>query len=106
VPVASYLPWITGGGGGLVVMAIGLWLFATGKLHSDAEYSKLEAERDYWRDASGKLGEALDIERRAVNETAQAGRVTNQLITALTTIATGRRAVPPRPDLTPEDLGL
>jgi len=81
-----------------------LVLFIAGKIHSDREYGKLEAERDYWREAHEKLAEAVQTERKIVNETAEAGRVNNQLIAALTTLATARKT--PGPGLTPEDLGL
>lgn len=103
--MASYLPLITGSGGALVVMAIGLYLFLGGKLHSDREYGKLEQENDQLRAEAAQLRVALDTERRTVNETASAGQVTNQLITALTTIAAGQRKAKP-PELTAEDLGL
>ena len=81
-----------------------LVLFISGKIHSDSEYAKLEDERDYWREAHERLAEAVQTERKIVNETAEAGRVNNQLIAALTTIATARKT--PDPGLTPEDLGL
>ena len=59
-----------------------LSLFIAGKIHSDSEYRKLEAENE-------DLKKALAAERQAVNETAQTGTVTNQLIGALTQIAAG-----------------
>ena len=37
----DYLPLITGGGGALVVLALWVWAFFTGKIHSDREFSKL-----------------------------------------------------------------
>lgn len=100
----SYLPLITGSSGALVVMAIGLYLFLTGKIHSHSEFSKLETENGHLRAENDKYRLALETERHTVNETAAAGQVTNQLITALTTIATGRKA--PAPQITAEDLGL
>lgn len=88
-----------------ILALIWLALFLGGKIHSDAEYGKLEAERDYWREAYEKRVEALQVERRIVNETAQAGQVNNQLLSALVNVATGRKTVPD-PGLAPEDLGL
>jgi hypothetical protein len=88
--VGSYLPLITGSGGALVTMALGVWLFFAGKIHSDDEFKALEAERDYWRDATAEVTKAMEIERRIVNETAQAGQVNVQLIRALTSIAEGK----------------
>lgn len=79
--MASILPYITGSGGALVVLVIACYLFFVGKLHSDKEFSKLEMENKYLKDA-------LDDERRALNEAAQTGSVTNQLISALAEIAT------------------
>ena len=113
--MGSYLPLITGSGGAVVALAIGMFLWMTGKIHSDGEYKAMEAERDYWRDAANAKDQAMEIERRIVNETAQAGQVNNQLLNAIVTLAGGRQALtgqPPRrkppakTGLTPEDLGL
>jgi hypothetical protein len=101
----DFLPLITGGTGALVVMALWVWALATGKIHSDPEFSKLEAERDYWRDAYGRQAEATAIERRVVNETAQGAAVNNQLLTAFLNLANGRPAATPAPPAAP-DLGL
>lgn len=108
--MGSYLPLITGGGGALVVLAIGLWLVISGTLHTDLEFKAMVEERDFWRDAATSNASARDTERRIATETAQAGQVTNQLIHALTEIAaqrsgrtSGRRQPP---GLTPGDLGL
>lgn len=110
--MSSYLPLITGGGGAIVVLCLWVYAFFAGKIHSDAEFTRLEQEADYWKTAYARQAEATQTERRTVNETAQAGQVTNQLITALTSIAAegrGRRAVPRAgrdPGLTAEDLGI
>lgn len=85
--MTSLLPLISGSGGALIVMAIGLWLFLAGKIHSDREFSRLEAENAALRAESDRYRFALDTERRTVNETAQAGQVSNQLISALITVA-------------------
>jgi hypothetical protein len=102
--LTTYLPLITGSGGALVTLAIGMYLFLGGKLHSHAEFSKLEAENDQLRAENNQYKFALETERKTLNEAASAGQVTNQLISALTTIAAGRKAKPP--ELTAEDLGL
>ena len=94
--MGDYLPLITGSGGALVALAIGIWLFLAGKIHSSDEFKALEAERDYWRDAHAEVTRAMEIERRIVNETAQAGQVNVQLIKALTSMAEGHPA-PRRP---------
>lgn len=101
----SLLPLITGTGGALVVLSLWVYAFFSGKIHSDREYSKLEAENDQLHAEMGQYRLALDIERRTVNETVQAGTVTNQLITALTTMAAGQRTAQPS-GLTAEDIGL
>jgi hypothetical protein len=103
--VGSYLPLITGSGGALVTMALGVWLFLAGKIHSDDEFKALEAERDYWRDAHSEVTRAVEIERRIVNETAQAGQVNVQLIRALTSIAEGRHQTTPKRRRDQADLG-
>lgn len=106
----ALLPWITGSAGALVVMGLWVYAFYTGKLHSDSEFTRLEQLNTQLRAENGSYKTALDTERRTVNETAQAGQVTNQLITALTAIAAERHgpARPPRvaPGLTAKDPGL
>jgi hypothetical protein len=90
--VDNLLPLITGGGGALVVLALWVWALATGKLHSDPEFSKVVADNDGLRAANDKLTEALALERQRSDAATQAGAVTNQLIGALTTLATEHRA--------------
>lgn len=105
----QYLPLITGSGGALIILAIICWAFATGKIHSDAEYQKQEAEIGALRAENTQYRLALDTERHTTNETASAGLVTNQLITALTNLAADRKAAPPSTPsagLTAKDLGL
>jgi hypothetical protein len=121
--VSNYLPLITGGGGALVVLALWVWALATGKLHSDPEFTRVVAENDSLRAANDKLTEALGLERQRSNDATQAGAVTVQLIGALTTLATEHRAAekhehqdaadkadarahPASLDLTAKDLGL
>lgn len=74
------------------MMAFGLYLFLTGKLHSDQEFSKVETDNASLRAANEKLTEALSLERQRSNDATQAGAVTVQLIGALTTLATEHRA--------------
>ena len=81
------LPWITGSGGALVVLAIIVFMFVTGKLHSHDEVKKLEKENVQLKAENFQLRLALDTERQVVNDTARAGMITNQLISALTDIA-------------------
>lgn len=121
--MSSYLPLITGSGGALVVLALGLYLFIAGKIHSDRDYSKLEADNDGLRAVNDRLQEALTLERQRSNDATQAGEVTNKLIGGLVKLATERRtveqyedqdaavkaaagAVPSALDLTAKDLGL
>ena len=104
-------------------MAFGLYLFLTGKVHSDPEFRKLETDNGDLRAANDKLTEALALERQRSNDATQAGAVTNQLIGALTTLATEHRAaekhehkdaadkadaraLPAALDLTGKDIGL
>lgn len=109
--MTDYLPLITGSGGALIVLAIAVWAFATGHVHSDREFAKLEAENAALEKENDRIREALATERRTVNETAATGQVANQLITALVSVAAGKAvpAVPAKPvssGLTAEDLGL
>jgi hypothetical protein len=101
----QFLPWITGSAGALVVLTGVAWAFFTGKLHSDREFTKLEQENDQLRAAYDRLRDAIDTERKTVNETASTAQVTNQLISALASLASGRRQTTP-PGLTAEDIGL
>jgi hypothetical protein len=103
--VSGYLPLITGGAGALVVLSLWVYAFYIGKIHSDSEFTTMRAERDYWRDACGRQAEATAIERRVVNETAQAGQVNNQLLTAFLNLANGRPAAAPAA-VPAQDLGL
>ena len=89
--MTSWLPFITGSGGALAVMAFGLYLFLTGKLHSDRDFSKLEADNKDLRAANDRLQEALGLERQRSDAVAQAGGVTNQLISGLEKLATEHR---------------
>jgi hypothetical protein len=91
----SYLPLITGSSGALVVLAIGLYLFLAGKIHSHSEYRKLEKAYEQLQAENNQQRYALETERKTANELTAAGQVTNQLITALTTLAGGRKPGPP-----------
>ena len=120
---SSWLPLITGSGGALVVLALWVSAFFTGKIHSDRDYTKLEADITDLQAANGKLQEALDLERQRSNDATAAGAVTNQLIGGLVKLAGEHRAleqherqdaagkadagaVPSALDLTAKDLGL
>lgn len=102
----QYLPLITGSGGALVILAIIAWAFYAGRIHSDREFCKLEAENDALKAENTQYRIALETERKTVGEVASAGQVTNQLINALTTLASEKAAKPAPPGLTAEDLGL
>ncbi len=107
----DWIPLITGSSGALVALVVAVWAFATGKVHSDKEFTKLDAENTALRAENDRLREAVATERRTVNETAATGQVANQLITALVTVASGKAtpvipAKPLPPGLTAEDLGL
>jgi hypothetical protein len=89
------LPLITGGAGALVVLALWVYAFYLGKIHSHAEFSRLEAENAQLRVEGNQYRFALETERKTLNEAASAGQVTNQMITALATLAAGERKPPP-----------
>ena len=106
----SLLPLITGGGGALIVLTLWVYVFFTGKIHSDQEFSRLEEENKELHAENTGLRSALSSERKTVDETASAGQVTNQLISALAGLAAGRNPMPqPSPpplELTAKDVGL
>ena len=104
----SFLPLITGGGGALVVLALWVYAFYTGKIHSEQEFSRLEEENKELHAENTALRSAISSERKTVDETASAGQVTNQLISALAGLAAGRNPNPPSSplELTPKDVGL
>ena len=88
----SYLPWITGSGGALVILALWVYAFFAGKIHSDRDYTKLESDNTNLRAANEKLTEALSLERQRSNDASRAGEVTNSLIGGLVKLATEHRA--------------
>ena len=112
----SYIPLITGSGGALVVLAIVAYLLGIGKLHSDQEFSKLEADNTRKDEVIDRLQEALTLERQRSNDATSAGTVNLQLIDGLIKLATEHRAaeaadvkavLPAAPlDLTGKDIGL
>ena len=101
------MPLITGSGGALIVLAIGIWLIVTGNLHTDGEFQRVLEERDHLRDA-------LETERTTNNELARSGGVAAKALDALVEVATGRHEHDPahheaerkNRDLTAGDLGL
>ncbi len=99
----TYLPLITGSSGAIVVLVVVISMLLSGKLHSNSEFGKLEKENELLRQENNQYRFALETERKTVNEAVSAGQVTNQLITALTTIAGGGR--PKLPGLAEGDLG-
>lgn len=101
----TYIPLITGSGGALVVLVIWLGTIMAQKLHTDGEFTRLEAENISLREENAQLRSALDSERRSASDVARAGTVTNQLISALTELAAEHKSVPP-PVITARELGL
>ena len=98
------MPYITGPVGALAVLAIVLFLVLKGKIRTEREFRTLEAENEQLRAENTQLRLGLEIERKTTNEAASAGQVTNQLIAALATVATGQKV---RPEgITARDLGL
>ena len=106
------------GTGGVVIILIIL-----GYLIPKPTHTRALEESSRKDEVIGKLQEALALERQRSNDATQAGAVTNQLIGALTTLATehralekhehqdaadkaGTRALPAALDLTGKDIGL
>jgi len=82
---SEVLSYLLGGTGCLVLALIVAFMFSTGRWHSDAEFRKAVERGD-------KLEAALDAERKAINEYAQTGNTTNQLLAAITTMAKANAA--------------
>ena len=101
----TYIPLITGSGGALVVLMVWLSMIMVQKLHTDGEFTRLEAENISLREENAQLRSALDSERRSASDVARAGTVTNQLISALIELAAEHKSVPP-PVITARELGL
>ena len=83
ITIVSNLGW-----GGIIVVLIVLGYLVPKPAHTRA----LE-ENSRKDEVIGKLQEALALERQRSNDATQAGAVTNQLIGALTTLATEHRAM-------------
>ena len=98
----SFFPYITGAGGALFVLCVVAWAFYAGKLHSDREFSRLEAENGHLKTENDQLREALRTERRTSDEIASTAQVANKLMSALVTLALERQPG----NLKPEELGL
>lgn len=47
--MSSYLPLITGSGGALVVLAIGSYLFLSGRMVPKATLDEMREQRDEWK---------------------------------------------------------
>ena len=47
--MSSYLPLITGSGGALVVMAIGICLFLSGQIVPKSTHDEMREQRDEWK---------------------------------------------------------
>ena len=109
---------VNGVSGGVVIILIIL-----GYLVPKPAYTRALDESTRKDEVIEKLQEALALERQRSNDATQAGAVTNQLIGALTTLATehraaekhehaeaagkaGDRTLPAGLDLTGKDLGL
>lgn len=101
----SFIPYITGGGGALVVLAFIALAFFSGRLHSDREFNTLEKESDNLKAENDQLREAIRTERKTADEIADTAKVTNKLIDTLATLALERSALRPggtvREDLRP-----
>lgn len=93
----TLIPLITGTGGGLVVLALWVYAFFIGKIHSHTEFSRLEEENRALRAENDGLRTALSAERHTVNATVDAGQVNVALINALIGLA-GR---PPPVEVSP-----
>lgn len=62
-------------------------LFVIGAIFPRSVVSDLKAENSDLKAANDRLQEALDLERQRSNDVAQAGAVTNQLISGLVSLA-------------------
>jgi hypothetical protein len=89
VPDSALLNILTGAG----VAGAFCVLFLIGAIFPRSSVTELKAENARKDEVIGKLQDALDLERQRSNDATQAASVTNQLIGALTTLATEHRAM-------------
>jgi hypothetical protein len=96
----SWLPFITGGTGAVVVLALVAWAFYAGKVHSDPEFKREVERREAEERRSALLEQALkekDSALTAANDRADAAVRASELIADAFSQARQRRAGQGRP---------
>lgn len=68
--IAGFIPLVTGAGGALVVLVIGMVMFMMGRIHSDPEFRQVSTRLE-------RVETALDAEREAHRLTREALELAN-----------------------------
>lgn len=79
----DYLSLVTGGGGALVVLAVAGWALATGKLHSHAEFGRMEEAWQQEKRRGDQLQQALELANARADAGTRAGELTASILQAL-----------------------
>jgi hypothetical protein len=64
-----------------------VYMYGTGKIHTDAEFQRVVKERDEYKQAAA-------TERRISTEVAQTGNVTNKFLEAIVNLSAERQGLP------------
>lgn len=74
--MSSYLPLITGSGGALVVMAIGIWLLMSGQIVPKGTHDEMREQRDEWK-------RTAELNAARAEAAVAAGRVVRDVMVSL-----------------------
>ena len=74
--MSSYLPLITGSGGALIVLALGLWLSLTGMIVPKATHDEMREQRDEYK-------RIAELERARGDAGVAAGQIVKDVMVSL-----------------------
>jgi hypothetical protein len=74
--LSSYLPLITGSGGALIVLALGLWLSLTGMIVPKATHDEMREQRDEYK-------RIAELERARGDAGVAAGQIVKDVMVSL-----------------------
>ena len=90
--LSELLPWLTGSGGAIAVMAAGGYLLLTGRLVTGREFKRVIAGQEKLEQANNVLIESLRVQREQNSQLLNSSEVTTGLLRALQDLAHERRA--------------
>jgi cytochrome c-type biogenesis protein CcmH/NrfF len=91
------LPYLTGAGGALFALALGITLIITGVLVPRAYHQRLQEENQKLRETAETLRETVRMAQEQNMQLANSAQVTIQLMKVLDAIAREKNAGPPGP---------